>query len=83
MATNIESMTLADRVYLARYYEIDGPHLMAAALNHPAKALITIVLRMRRNGEYDLYRNLSDEEYEKILNCAEVKNGAIKEHEHK
>ncbi|OMF54704.1 hypothetical protein BK138_16245 [Paenibacillus rhizosphaerae] len=76
------TLTLADRVYLARYYEIDGSKLMAALLNRSPQAVFNIINTMKYNGEYDLYRSLTDEEYEKILNCAEVKHGAIEKHDH-
>lgn len=70
-------MTLADRVYLARYYEIDGPTYMGMVFNRSQQAICALIKTMKNNGEYDLYRSLSEGEYEKILKCAEAKHGAI------
>lgn len=78
----MKPLTLADRVYLARYFEYDGPALMGALFGKSEQNIHRAIVIMRNNGEYDLYRKLSETEFEKILNCAEVKHGAIEKHDH-
>lgn len=78
----MKPLTLADRVYLARYFEYDGPIMMGALYGRPYQNIIKLIEDMRKSGNYDLYRNLSESEFEKILQCAEVKHGAIEEHDH-
>lgn len=58
--------TLAERVYLARYYDKDGEKMMAAALERPIYVISQLVSKMKKNGEWDLYRSLTEDEYEKI-----------------
>lgn len=58
---------LEEKVYLAKYYEVDGEQLMAAALERPEYTIARTIKTMRKNGEWELYKNLSDEEYEKIV----------------
>lgn len=79
----MKPLTLAERVYLAKYYEADGSGLMAALFDKPYQAINQLIYFMKKSGDYELYRSLSDEEYEKILNCAEVKYGSIEEHDYK
>ena len=79
----MKPMTLADRVYLAKYYETDGSKHMASLFGRSHQNINMLIKTMKNNGEYDLYRNLTDEEYEKILNNAEDKYGAIEKHDHK
>lgn len=63
--------TLAEKAYLARYFEFDGEQLMSAALERPIYIISQMVQVMRKNGEWDLYRNLTEEEYEKIVIASE------------
>lgn len=67
--------TLADKVYLARYFEHDGARLMSAALERPVYAILQIVQVMRKSGEWEMYKNLTDEEYEKIILTEERRRG--------
>lgn len=62
--------TLAEKVYLARYYDIDGTKHMSLSLERPIYSLLAAIRYMRQNGEWDLYRSLSEEEYEKIILAA-------------
>lgn len=66
--------TLAERVYIARYYDVDGESLMSAALERPKYNISAIVQIMRRNGEWELYRSLTEEEYEKIIMAGDRSN---------
>lgn len=66
-----KQLTLAERVYLAKYFDIDGPRYMSLSLERPLNNIDTQVQRMKKNGEWDLYRNLTEEEYEKIILTAE------------
>lgn len=77
----MKPLSLADRVYLAKYFEVDGPVMMGDLFDKPYQNIKKLIANMKKNGEYDLYRNLTEEEYEKILNCAEVKHGSIKEND--
>ncbi|MNO43381.1 hypothetical protein D3C76_336000 [compost metagenome] len=64
-------MNLADRVYLARYYEIDGPTKMGSLFGRDRKHIAVLIGIMKENGEYERYRNLTEEQYEKIQENAE------------
>lgn len=70
-ARHKKEYTLAERAYLARYYDIDGESLMSAALERPKYIISAMVQIMRRNGEWELYRSLTEEEYEKIVIASE------------
>lgn len=72
----MKPLTLADRVYIARYYETDGPRLMGALFGKSHQSIVQTVETMKNNGEFKLYRSLTDEEYEKILKCAEERDAA-------
>lgn len=78
----MKPLKLADRVYLARYFEVDGPVMMGALFGKSGQNIQRAITIMRNNGEYELYRKLNDSEFEKILNCAEVKHGAIEKYDH-
>jgi hypothetical protein len=67
-----KKITLAERVYLARYFDIDGPRHMSLSLERPLNNIYTQVQRMKKNGEWDLYRSLTEDEYEKIILAAEM-----------
>lgn len=71
----LPQMNLADRVYLARYIDFDGPSKMGCLFGRNRKHIATVVGTMKKTGEFDLYRNLSDEEYEKILAAEERGKG--------
>lgn len=62
---------LEEKIYLAKYYDFDGERMMSAALERPEYAISRMVGRMRKNGEWELYRNLTFEEYERIILTAE------------
>lgn len=62
---------LWEKVYLARYKDYDGEKMMSAALERPAYIIVTMVTRMKESGEWELYRSLSEEEFEKIMNASE------------
>lgn len=66
-----KKLTLAERVYLARYFDIDGPRHMSLSLDRPLNKIYAQAQRMKKNGEWDLYRSLTEEEYEKIILAAE------------
>lgn len=71
MAKGQRRLPLVDKVYLAKYSDVDGFHLMGSMFGMLPKTVEAIARRMRKNGEWDLYRSLSDEEYEKIIIAAE------------
>ena len=62
---------LWEKVYLARYKDYGGEKMMAAALERPAYIIVSMVTRMKESGEWELYRSLSEEEFEKIMNASE------------
>lgn len=61
---------LAERVYVARYAD-DGEKSLAAALDKTTVQIKGLLQQLKRTGDWDLYRNLTDEEYEKIILAAE------------
>ncbi|GIP55921.1 hypothetical protein [Paenibacillus vini] len=67
----INPLGLADRVYVARYYEYDGPNTLGALFGKSKQTIESLMKTMKNSGEYDIYRNLTDEEYEKMINAAE------------
>lgn len=69
-----EKYTLAERAYLARYFDIDGPKYMSLSLERPINIIYSQVKHMKKNGEWDLYRSLTDDEYEKIIMAGEWSN---------
>lgn len=66
-----EPLGLADRAYIARFYEYDGPTNLAALFGKKRQYIMQLVAFMQASGEYERYKNLSDEEYEKIIQTAE------------
>ncbi|MNW44140.1 hypothetical protein D3C74_213620 [compost metagenome] len=72
--TRKKRLSLSDRVYLAKYIEFDGPTMMGSLLGRHRTHIATLVVNMKKNGDYERYKNLSDEEYEKILEAEERRN---------
>ncbi|MCM3701878.1 hypothetical protein [Paenibacillus macerans] len=72
-------LSLADKIYIAKYFEHDGSPSLGAAMGVTQQCIISCVKRMKKNGEWELYRSLSDEEYEKIVEATErrVKQNAL------
>lgn len=51
-------------MYICKFYEIDGPGLMAAAFGRTTKSIAELVRNLRKNGLYEHYRNMWDKQYE-------------------
>lgn len=60
-------LSLADKIYIAKYFEHDGSPSLGDALGVSQQYISSCVKRMKKNGEWELYRSLTDEEYEKIV----------------
>lgn len=43
--------------YICRFYEFDGPTLLAAALEVPMKSIVQKVYSLRKSGKYNKYKN--------------------------
>lgn len=67
----LKPLSLVDRAYVARYHEHDGPSMMGLLFEKSPQGIDSLITTMKRTGEYEIYRNLTDEEYEKMINTAE------------
>ncbi|MNR93677.1 hypothetical protein D3C72_247350 [compost metagenome] len=59
--------TLEERVYVARFYDFDGVWLIADALMRPEYSIHQVIVTMKKNGEWDVYKSLSHDEYFEIV----------------
>jgi len=51
-------------MYICKFYEVDGPGLMAAAFDRTTKSIAELVRNLRKNGLYEHYQNMWDQHYE-------------------
>jgi hypothetical protein len=51
-------------MYICKFYEIDGSGLMAAAFDRTTKSIAELVRNLRKNGLYEHYKKLWDQQYE-------------------
>lgn len=63
--------TVYDMTYICKFWEVDGMELMAAAFGRSPKSLAELVRRLKRNGQFDQYRRLWDQQYEAEARKAE------------
>ncbi|MGG3452531.1 hypothetical protein [Paenibacillus rhizolycopersici] len=62
-----EPLGLVDRAYIARFYDYDGATNLGALFGKKRQNIMQLVTFMKASGEYEMYKNLTDEEYEKIV----------------
>ena len=59
--------TTDDLIYLCKYNDVDGPKLMSMALGKTEMTVANKVTNLRKSGQYEYFRSLSDEQWERIL----------------
>ncbi|MBW7475925.1 hypothetical protein K0T92_14360 [Paenibacillus oenotherae] len=64
--------TLDEKIYLTKYYELDGPRAIGFALGRTEHTVMNIVCNMRKSGEWKRYASLSDDEWLSITEGAEA-----------
>lgn len=57
--------TTEDLMYICRFYEVDGPDMMAAAFDRSKKSMAELVRRLRKNGLYEQYKKQWDRQLAK------------------
>jgi hypothetical protein len=67
-------VSLSERIYIVKYYESDGPRSIGFALGRTETSIMQLVSTMRKNGDWDLYQGLSDEEWTAILKTEKEKS---------
>lgn len=70
-----DPLSLADRAYIAKFHAYDGSTMLGALFGKRRQYIDSLVKRMKESGEYDAYCNLSDEQYERLIQTAE-RNGS-------
>lgn len=61
-----KEITEFDKVYIAKYVDNIGKWQISRDLNINQSKLENIIEELKKNGLYDIYHNLSEEEWEKI-----------------
>lgn len=56
----------SELVYLCKYYTIDGPRAIGYALGKTECTVSDRVCKLRKEGLYEFYKNMSDEDWLKI-----------------
>lgn len=54
-------MSQEELIYIARFYEVDGPVIVSAALERSFDAVAKRYRRMKLNGDLERYRSMWDE----------------------
>ncbi|MGF7046362.1 hypothetical protein J2T13_000838 [Paenibacillus sp. DS2015] len=60
-------LTLSEITYICKYYDIDGLKTMSLAVGRTTKTVGSIVCKLKKSGEWDHYKNIPDEVWEKII----------------
>ena len=61
----MKDLSIEDAIYICKYHDIDT-HI-STSLHMNLKDIKTIVNQLKEKGLYDRYRNMSEEEYEKVI----------------
>ncbi|MDF2650542.1 MAG: hypothetical protein K0Q73_6347 [Paenibacillus sp.] len=64
---------LDDLIYICKYHSIDEPRTLAFAIGKTEKSIATMISKLRKEGLYWNYRNMSDDQWEKITKIREGK----------
>ncbi|MBO9596201.1 MAG: hypothetical protein J7559_00030, partial [Cohnella sp.] len=59
--------TLEDKIYVAKFYEVDGRRKISFAIGKTEGYVQTLVYDMRKRGIFEIYKNLSDDEWLKLI----------------
>lgn len=51
--------TVSEYEYICKFYETDGLQLVSLALGRTENSIHSLVVRLKRNGLFDYYRNLN------------------------
>lgn len=54
-------MSSYDKMYLCKFYDVDGPVSISYALGRTESSLAQIISDMRKNGEYEKYKQMWDQ----------------------
>lgn len=57
-----------NKIYIAKYSESVDIGEIAYTLNTTSKKIVDSILELKRSGLYEIYKNISDEEWEKLEN---------------
>ncbi|MBB6452013.1 hypothetical protein HNQ94_000434 [Salirhabdus euzebyi] len=52
-------LTLSEKEYLCKYWEVDDMRTMAFALDRTESSLASTVCRLKKQGLFDYYKNLN------------------------
>ena len=55
-----------DKIYIAKYIEIIGKRQVAEDIHISQEKVEDVIQNLKRSGLYDVYQELSDEEWERI-----------------
>lgn len=61
----VKELSVEDQIYLCKYHDVDSSLFTTIHLND--KEIKETLDRLKQNGLYEQYRNLSDEDYEHII----------------
>lgn len=59
--------TIDEMIYTAKYYEIDGARTISFAIGKTEGTVQSKVDEMKQNGMYEIYKNLSDDNWLKLI----------------
>ena len=65
--THGDPITPEEKIYIAKYYDVDDARTLGFALGKTEKSVMSYASKMRKSGEWDYYRSLTDEEWERLL----------------
>lgn len=76
----MRELSVEDQIYLCKYHDVD--HALENTMHMTTEEVEKALNKYKENGLYEQYRNLSDEEYEKII-IQEKKDKRMKKYNQK
>lgn len=58
--------TLDELIYMCKFYEIDGPRTVSFAIGRTEHTIMSKVSDLRKQGQYQIYKNMSDDDWIKV-----------------
>lgn len=62
----MKELSVEEQIYLCKYHDVDTA--LAKTMHINSEEIEKLIQKYKENGLYEQYRNLSDEEYEEIIN---------------
>ena len=72
----MKELSLENQIYLCKYHDIDSS--LKTTMNLNEKEVLELISYYKKVGIYEKYRNLPEEDYEKLINKTKQRRNELK-----